>query len=94
MQELTDEKISCKRWSAKEKQSGKCWTEADSNGDMITELELSEALYGVSKQTATGPDKVKYSEIKNLSEDDKNFFTRYKESITTGRFPRTGHSVT
>ena len=41
-------------------------TEAGSNDDMITELEFTEALSGLSKDTAPGPDRVKYSDIKNL----------------------------
>ena len=46
-------------------------TEAGSNDDMITELEFTEALSRLSKDTAPGPDRVKYSDIKNLSVDDK-----------------------
>ena len=46
--------------------------EAGSNGDMITELEFTEALSGLSKDAAPGPDKVKYSDIKNLSVDIKS----------------------
>ena len=34
-----------------------------SNDDLITELEFTEALSGLSKDTAPGPDKVKYSDI-------------------------------
>ena len=36
-------------------------TEAGSNDDLITELEFTEALSGLSKDTAPGPDRVKYS---------------------------------
>ena len=35
-------------------------------------LEFSEALSGLRKDTAAGPDKAKYSDIKNLSVDDKS----------------------
>ena len=46
-------------------------TEVGSNDDLITELEFTETLSGLSKDTAPGPDKVKYSDIKNLSVDNK-----------------------
>ena len=42
-------------------------TEAGSNDGMITELEFTKALSRLSKDTAPGPDRVKYSDIKNLS---------------------------
>ena len=41
-------------------------TEAGSKEDLITKLEFFEALSGLSKDTAPGPDKVKYSDIKDL----------------------------
>ena len=41
-------------------------TEAGSNDDLITELEFTEAI------SAPGSDKVKYSDIKNLSVDNKS----------------------
>ena len=53
---------------------------------MITELEFTEALSGLSKDTAPGPDKVKYSDIKKLSVDDKSeIFTQFEESFATGQ---------
>ena len=47
-------------------------TEGGSNDYLITELEFSEALSELSQDTAPGPDKVKYSDIKNLSVDIKS----------------------
>ena len=47
-------------------------TEAGSNDDLITELEFTEAHSGLGKDTTHGPDKVKYSDIKNLLVDNKN----------------------
>ena len=62
-------------------------TEAGSN-HMITELEFTEALSGLSKDTAPGNDRVKYSDIKNLSVDNKSqLFRLYEESFATGQFP-------
>ena len=40
-------------------------TEVGSNDDLITELEFTEVLSGPSKDTAPGPDKAKYSDIKS-----------------------------
>ena len=63
-------------------------TEAGSNDDMITELEFTEALSGLSKDTAPGPDRVKYSDIKNLSVHNKSeLFRLYEESFATGQVP-------
>ena len=63
-------------------------TEAGSNDDLITELEFTEALSGLSNDTAPGPDRVKYSDIKNLSVDNKSeLFRLYEESFTTGQVP-------
>ena len=45
-------------------------TEANLTDGLITELQFSEALFKLSKDTAPGSDKVKYSDVKNLSEDD------------------------
>ena len=50
---------------------------------MITELEFTEALSGLSKDTAPGPDRVKYSDIKNKSE----LFRLHEESFATGQVP-------
>ena len=47
-------------------------TQAVSNAELITELEFTEALSGLSKDTAHGPDRVKYSDIKNLSVHNKS----------------------
>ena len=70
------------------KQSEQCWTDDGSNDNLITELEFTEALLELSKHTAPGPDKVKYSDIKNLSADDnRELFTLYEESFTTGQIP-------
>ena len=56
---------------------------------MITELEFTEALSGLSKDTAPGPDRVKYSYIKNLSVDNKiELFRLYEESFATGQVPK------
>ena len=64
-------------------------TEAGSNDDLITELEFTEALSGPSKDTAPGPNKVKYSDIKNLSADNKSeLFQLYEESFVTGQVPQ------
>ena len=55
---------------------------------MITELEFTEALSGLSKDTAPGSDRVKYSDIKNLSADKKSeLFRLYEESFATGQVP-------
>ena len=63
-------------------------TEIGSNDDLITELEFTEALSILSKDTAPGPDKVKYSDIKNLSVDNKSeLFRLYEESFATGQVP-------
>ena len=63
-------------------------TEAGSNDDLITELEFTEALSRLSKDTAPGPDRVKYSDIKNLSVDNKSeLFRLYEESFATGQVP-------
>ena len=49
---------------------------------------FTEELSGLSKDAAPGPDKVKYSDIKNLSVDNKSeFFIIYEESFTTGQIP-------
>ena len=62
-------------------------TEAGSNDDLITELEFTEAFSGLSKDTAPGPDMVKYSDIKNLSVDKSELFRLYEECIATGQVP-------
>ena len=63
-------------------------TEVGSNDDVITELEFTEALSGLSKDTAPGPDRVKYSDIKNLSVHNKSeLFRLYEESFATGQVP-------
>ena len=63
-------------------------TEAGSNDDLITELEFTEALPELSKGTAPVPDRVKYSDIKNLLIDNKRkLFRLYDESVATGQVP-------
>ena len=58
------------------------------NDDLITKLEFAEALSGLSKDIAPGPDKFKYSDIKNLSVDNKSELIRlYEESFATGQVP-------
>ena len=47
-------------------------TEAGSNDDLITELEFTDSLSGLSKDSTPGPDKVKYPVINDLSVDDKS----------------------
>ena len=55
---------------------------------MITELEFTEAFSGLSKDTAPGPDRVKYSDIKNLLVHNKSeLFRLYEESFATGQVP-------
>ena len=59
-----------------------------SSDDLITELEVTEALSGLSKDTAPGPDMVKYSNIKNLSVHNKSEVSRlHEESFETGQDP-------
>ena len=61
-------------------------TEAGSNDDL--ELEFTEAHSRLSKDTAPGPDKVKYSDIKNLLIDNKSeLFRRYEDIFATGQVP-------
>ena len=61
-------------------------TEAGSNDDLSIGLEFTETLSGLSKDTAPGPDKVKYRDIKNLSEDNKSeLFRLYEENFATGQ---------
>ena len=67
-------------------------TEAGSNDDLITELGFTEALSGLSNNTAPGPEKVKYSDIKNLSRASSSDCT--KKASQQDRFPRIGHIVT
>ena len=57
-------------------------TEVGSNDDLSTEPEFTDALSGLSKDTAPGPDKVKYTDIKNLSVDDKSeLFRLYEKKL-------------
>ena len=52
------------------------------------ELKFTEALSGLRKDTAPGPDKLKYSDIKNLPVDDKSeLFTLYEESFAREQVP-------
>ena len=60
--------------------------EPNSNDDTITELKFAEILSGQSKDTGPGPDKVKYSDTKNPSVDNKSeLFILYEESFATGQ---------
>ena len=64
-------------------------TEAGSNDDLITGLEFTEAVSGLSKDIAPGPDRVKYSDIKDLSVYNKSeVFRLYEESFATGQVPK------
>ena len=57
-----------------------------SNDDLITELEFTVAISRLSKDTVPGPDKVKYSDIKKLSAENKSeLFRLYEESFSTGQ---------
>ena len=56
------------------------------NDDLTTELEFTEVLSGLSKDTAPGPDKVRCSDI--LSADKKSeVFRLHKESFVTRQVP-------
>ena len=70
-------------------------TEAILNDDLITELEFTEALSGLSNDTTSGPDKVKYSDIKNQSVDNKSeFFRLYEDSFAIRQVPEDwSHSI-
>ena len=60
--------------------------EDGSNDDLTTELEFTVALSRLSKDTVPGPDKVKYSDIKKLSAENKSeLFRLYEESLSTGQ---------
>ena len=64
-------------------------TEAHPIGDLTTQLEFTEALSGLSKDTTDGPDKVKYSDTKNLSdENESKLLTLYEESFPKGDVPK------
>ena len=67
--------------------------EAGSNDVLITELEFIEALSGLNKDTAPGPDNVNYSDIKNLSVDNKSSSDCTKKASQQDRFPKIGHIV-
>ena len=58
---------------------------AGSNDDLTTELEFTEALSRMSKDTAPGLDQFKYSAIKHLLKDKTELFTLYEESPTAGK---------
>ena len=54
----------------------------------MTELEFTEAVSGLIKDKTPGPDKVKYSDVKNMSVDNKSkLFQLYGESFATGQVP-------
>ena len=49
---------------------------------------MTEALSGLSKDTAPGTDKIKYSDIRNLSVDNKSMFFRlHEESLAAEQVP-------
>ena len=64
-------------------------TLAESDPDNeITEDEFIEALRRSGKDTAPGPDKVRYSDIKNLTEEDRTeLYAIYHESFPNGYIP-------
>ena len=63
-------------------------TEAGWNDDLIADVKFTEAFSGLIKDTAPGSVKVQYSDVKNLSEDDKSkLFTMFGESLTMGQVP-------
>ena len=62
-------------------------TEVSSNDDLITELEFTEALSGLSKDTPPGSDKVKYSDIKNLSVDNSDAKRQNPKSVRARHKP-------
>ena len=67
-------------------------TEAGWNDDLITEPEFTEALSGpgLSKDTELDLDVVKYSDIKNRSQDDTSEpLTLYEASLATGQYDAT-----
>ena len=56
--------------------------------DEITEDEFNEALRRSGKDTAPGPDKVRYSDIKNLTEGDMTeLYAMYRENFDKGYIP-------
>ena len=56
--------------------------------DEITEEDFEGALRNSSKVTAPGPDGVRYSDIRNLSDEDKTeLFELYQESFSSGSVP-------
>ena len=71
--------------------------EAGSKDNLIKEIECTEALSELIKDTGLGPDKVKYPDIKTLSEYDKHeLFALNTGGFVTGGFWRlvTGLSKT
>ena len=67
---------------------GRTVTETGSNDDMITELEFTKPLSELSKDTVPGPHTAKYSDIKNLSVDNKSgLFKLYEECFAAGQVP-------
>ena len=56
--------------------------------DVLTEKELNEALRKSGKDTAAGSDRIRYSDIKNLTEEDRaELYTIYQESFHKGYIP-------
>ena len=59
------------------------------NDDEITEVEFQTALKKCSKDTAPGPDRVRYSDIDMLTEQDKaRLCKEYQESFSAGKVPQ------
>ena len=61
--------------------------------DEITEDEFNEALRRSRKETAPGPDTVRFPVIKNLTEDRTELNANYQESfnnVTKATYPKTG----
>ena len=62
-------------------------TEAGLNDDLITELAFTEALPGSGRETAPGPDKIKYSDIRNLSDKRASSSDCTKKAFAAGQVP-------
>ena len=58
--------------------------------DEITQDEL---LRGSGKDTAPGPEKVRYSHIKNRTEARTEVYAICPESFDKGHIPKTGHTA-
>ena len=55
----------------------------------ITEMQFNEEFFGLNKHTANGPGDIKYSEIDNQSEHDKNeLFALCENGFARGQIPK------